>query len=393
MLRLAIITTHPIQYNAPMFKLLAERGKIEVMVFYTWGESAINKYDPGFDKMIEWDVPLLKGYSFCFVKNVSANPGSNSFMGIDNPTLIKEISNWKADAVLVYGWCFKSHLKAIRYFHKKIPVIFRGDSTTLNEKKGLKKIARSLFLKWVYNHVDYALYVGVHNKSYFKKQGLKEDQLVLAPHAIDNSRFAHPDDEYNEAARKWRYELGVKEHELSILFAGKIEEVKNPAYLVALAKKMQGLPIKIIMVGNGHLEHEIKASSADCSNIIFLDFQNQRNMPVVYRLGDLFILPSKSETWGLGVNEAMACGKGVLVSDRCGCAADLVINDQNGYVFSIERTNDLLSKIKDLLVHKERVKIMGLASSKKVEDFSFLNTARAIEMTIKTIFTSNAHTK
>ena len=393
MLRLAIITTHPIQYNAPMFELLAERGKIEVMVFYTWGESAINKYDPGFDKIIEWDIPLLKGYSFCFVKNVSANPGSNSFMGIDNPTLIKEISNWKADAVLVYGWCFKSHLKAIRYFHKKIPVIFRGDSTTLNEKKGLKKIARTLFLKWVYNHVDYALYVGVHNKSYFKKHGLKEDQLVLAPHAIDNSRFAQPDDEYNEAARKWRYELGVKEHELSILFAGKIEEVKNPAYLVALAKKMQGLPIKIIMVGNGHLEHEIKASSADCSNIIFLDFQNQRNMPVVYRLGDLFILPSKSETWGLGVNEAMACGKGVLVSDRCGCAADLVINDLNGYVFSIERTNDLLNKIKDLLVHKERVKIMGLASSKKVEDFSFLNTARAIEMTIMTILTSNARTK
>jgi glycosyltransferase involved in cell wall biosynthesis len=260
----------------------------------------------------------------------------------------------------------------------------------LNEKKGLKKIARTLFLKWVYSNVDYALYVGVHNKVYYKKHGLAEHQLVLAHHAVDNNRFSQPDDEYEQAAKKWRLELGINDNELSILFAGKFEEVKNPGYIINLAKKMKGLPVKFILVGNGHLENEIKASSAGCTNILFLDFQNQLKMPVVYRLGDLFILPSKSETWGLSVNEAMACGKGVLVSDHCGCAADLVVNDQNGYVFNTEQSDDLLNKIKDLLVHKERVKIMGLASCKRVEDFSFLNTARAIEMTIMHIFTSNA---
>ncbi|MCW3090883.1 MAG: glycosyltransferase [Ferruginibacter sp.] len=389
MLRLAIITTHPIQYNAPMFKLLAERKRIEVKVFYTWGETAIDKYDPGFNKHIEWDIPLLGGYSYCFVNNISAVPGSNSFKGIDNPTLIKQIETWKADAVLVYGWCFKSHLKAIRYFHKKIAVIFRGDSTTLNEAKGLKKIARTLFLKWVYSYVDYALYVGVHNKSYFKKHGLKENQLFLAAHAVDNGRFAQPDDEYKAAAKKWRYELGIREHELTILFAGKLEAVKNPGFIVNLAKKMMGLPIKFILVGNGHLEKELRTSSLDCPNILFLDFQNQLKMPIVYRLGDLFILSSKSETWGLGVNEAMACGKGVLVSDRCGCAADLVTNDQNGYVFSIERSDDVINKIKEFLTHKEQVKMMGMASSRKIAEFSFLNTAKAIEMVIMNDFNSH----
>ena len=389
--KLAVITTHPIQYNAPLFKLLAERGRIEVKVFYTWGESAVNKYDPGFGKHIEWDIPLLNGYSFCFVKNIAAVSGSNSFKGIDNPTLIDEIVNWKADAVLVYGWSFKSHIKAIRYFHKKIPVIFRGDSTTLNEKKGLKKIVRTLFLKWVYSYVDYALYVGVHNKLYFKRHGLKEHQLVLAHHAVDNNRFAQPDGEYKEAAKMWRHQLGVKAHELTILYAGKFEDIKNPSCLVKLSKKMADLPVKFILVGNGHLEKELKTSSRDCSNILFLDFQNQLTMPVVYRLCDLFILPSKSETWGLSVNEAMACGKGILVSDKCGCAADLVTNDENGYIFNIEQIDDLVVGIKSLLDHRERVKIMGLASSRKIENFSFVNTVRAIEMTIINILSSKAH--
>ncbi len=390
--KLAIVTTHPIQYNAPMFKLLAERGQIETKVFYTWGESAVNKYDPGFGKFIEWDIPLLSGYSFCFVKNIAKVPGSNSFNGIDNPTLIDEIVTWRADAVMFYGWSFKSHLKAIKYFHNRIPVLFRGDSTTLNEKKGLKKIARTLFLKWVYGYVDYALYVGVHNKSYFKRHGLNDSQLVLAHHAVENERFAHPDNEYNEAAKVWRRELGIKDQELSILFAGKFEDVKNPALLVNLAKKMAGLPVKFILVGNGHLEDELKTSSKNCSNILFLDFQNQLKMPLVYRLGDLFILPSKSETWGLSVNEAMACSKGIVLSDRCGCAADLVTNDQNGYIFNIEQTDDLVIWMKDLLHDKERVKLLGQASSKKIENFSFLNIARAIEMTVINILSPNVRT-
>ena len=113
--RLAIITTHPIQYNAPLFKLIQERGNIQVKVFYTWGEAVLkNKFDPGFGQHISWDIPLLDGYDYSFEKNISTNPGSHHFKGIDNPDLIGNITAWNADAVLVYGWCFKSHLKAIR---------------------------------------------------------------------------------------------------------------------------------------------------------------------------------------------------------------------------------------------------------------------------------------
>ena len=81
MKRLAIVTTHPIQYNAPLFKLIQERGNIQIKVFYTWGKTALkNKFDPGFGKYISWDIPLLDGYEYSFEKNISMTVVKNSLL-------------------------------------------------------------------------------------------------------------------------------------------------------------------------------------------------------------------------------------------------------------------------------------------------------------------------
>src|ERR1700744_1022568 len=144
-MRLAIITTHPIQYYAPIFKLLHQRGNIEINVFYTWGEKALNKYDPGFNKTISWDIPLLDGYPYEWVQNTSADAGTHHFKGIINTGLIKQVEAWQPDAVLIYGWAYHSHLKAMRHFKNKVPVLFRGDSTLLDETGGLKATLKSVF--------------------------------------------------------------------------------------------------------------------------------------------------------------------------------------------------------------------------------------------------------
>src|ERR1700761_4618195 len=189
MKKLAIVTTHPIQYYAPVFQLLHQNKQIEITVFYTWGDGALKKYDPGFGKVIDWDVDLLTGYPYEWLKNTSAKPGSHNFNGIINPDIVERIELWQPDALLIYGWAYKSHLKCMRYFKNKIPVYFRGDSTLLDNNPGLKSSLKSLFLKWVYKHVDYVFYTGTNNKQYFKKYGLTDAQLIYAPHAVDNDHF------------------------------------------------------------------------------------------------------------------------------------------------------------------------------------------------------------
>src|SRR6202012_1368462 len=150
------------------------------------------------------------------------------------PDLVKEIGGWAPDAILVFGWNFNSHLKCLRHFHGKTRILFRGDSTLLGEKPGMKKLARRLFLKWVYRHVDYALYVGTHNKNYFLRHGIPEERLLFAPHAVDTDRFAGPDDAYPAEANAWRSELGIKQDDFVMLFAGKLEPTKNPFFILDL---------------------------------------------------------------------------------------------------------------------------------------------------------------
>jgi glycosyltransferase involved in cell wall biosynthesis len=388
MQKLAIVATHPVQYNAPWFSLLSQSPVVEPKVFYTWGQSAEGaKYDPGFGKIINWDIPLLEGYNYRFVKNTSDDPGSHHFRGIINPALTDEIRAWYPDAIMVIGWSFHSHLQCIRYFHKRIPVFFRGDSTLLDEKPGIKKFIRRSFLKWVYSQIDYAFYVGQANKNYFMGNGIKEHQLFFAPHAIDNNRFAEPSAEFEKKALDERRNIGINDNDLVLLFAGKLEEKKNPALLLELARTLPDENLKFIIVGNGQLESKLKENVKDDERIIFLDFQNQQQMPVVYRMGDVFILPSKGpgETWGLAVNEAMACSRPVMVSERAGCAADLVKQRENGIIFDPENIGICVSFLKDLLQNRGRIKIMGKASFNIIQGYSFGGIISSVENVMKRV--------
>lgn len=373
MKKIAIITTHPIQYNAPFFKKLAE--SFELKVFYTWGQAKNIVYDPGFGRERMWDIPLLEGYNYTFVNNVSSNPGSHHFRGIINPTLIDEINEYGAEVLLIYGWSFKSHLKAIIHFYKKKIILFRGDSTLLDEKKGLslKKIARTLFLRWLYKKIDYALYTGEANKDYFIKYGVKKNKLFYAPHAVDNERFFDTQGIWAVEAEKWRQELGVQKSQIVILYAGKLEPKKDPEILLKAFMKCAALDAKLIYVGNGVLENKLKNMAKEDKRIIFLPFQNQLKMPVVYRLGNIFVLPSigPGETWGLAVNEAMACERGIIVSDKCGCAVDLVKNEINGHIFGAGDLQSLEMILLKIYENRGHIESMGNESGRIIKRWQY----------------------
>jgi len=378
MKRLAIITTHPIQYYAPVFKLLHQRCNLTIKVFYTLGDAA-PKHDPGFGKTITWDIPLLEGYPYQSIENISAQPGSHHFKGIVNPGLIDDVKIWRPDAILLFGWAYNSHLKAIRYFKNKVPVYFRGDSTLLNEEKGLKSIIKPFFLKWVYGHISHAFYVGANSKAYFKKYGLKEDALSFAPHAIDNERF---NANRQTEATELRIALGIGDNDILVLYAGKFEPVKNLYLLIEAFGTSENSRVHLLLAGNGADEEGLKkqASGIKTSNRIhFMGFKNQTYMPVLYQAADLFCLPSKSESWGLAINEAMACGKAILASDKVGCVADLVNKGVNGDVFKSGDASDLAEKLVMLTADKIKLAKMGQQSLHIIKNYSFLHIAEAIE--------------
>lgn len=375
MKKLAIITTHPIQYYAPLFAILAKT--IELKVFYTWGIQSMSKFDPGFERNIEWDIPLLNNYNYEFLINTSHEPGSHHFQGIINPTIIATIEAYEPDILMIFGWSYNSHLKVLRHFKGKVPILFRGDSTLLDKQNGFKSIAKFLFLKWVYSHIDKAFYVGINNRKYFERFGIKSNQLVFAPHAIDNRRFS---EDHSTEAQTLRRELHIRPEEILILFAGKFEEKKDPFLLLSAFMKLKEPAVHLLFVGNGPLEHKLKSiSAAICQRVHFLDFQNQNKMPAIYQASNLFCLPSKGpgETWGLAVNEAMACGRAILVSDKVGCAKDLVHSQFNGDIFEAGSCKDLYEKLKDLC-DLNKLKAFGTNSKLAIQEWSYDSIARIL---------------
>ena len=386
--KIAIVTTHPIQYNAPFFKLLAQSETVRPKVFYTWGESVLQKkYDPDFQRAIEWNIPLLEGYEYEFPENTAKDKGSHHFNGIINPAILERIKAWEPDAILVYGWKFRSHLTVMRYFKNKVPVWFRGDSTLLDETVSVKSRAKSLVLKWVYQKIDLAFYTGFNNKEYFLKYGLRENQLLKASHAVENERFSNKDNRYSEEARRFREEVNIPGEAIVFLFAGKLTFKKGLTTLIEAFRLISTESVYLLIVGNGPMEEALKERCRRETNILFADFHNQERMTIVYAACDVFVLPSigPGESWGLSVNEAMAAGKAVIVSNKCGSATDLVENGKNGFVFGAGSATDAAEKMKLLADNKEKTARFGNYSLAIIDQFTFNKFVTAIENALSNI--------
>lgn len=377
MKKLAIITTHPIQYNAPLFRVLAQRGNIAVKVFYTWGQSKEAVYDAKFGRQRSWDIPLLDGYAHEFVHNTAAHPDSNRFMGIINPRLLQQLKKEAFDAVLIYRWSLWSHLWLLQCLPSNIRLLFRGDSVW-KRTGGVTNLLRKMLLRFVYRKVHTALYVGKANEAYYRAAGLASQQLVYAPHAVDNDFFAAAAAKREAAAREQRTALGIPDHALVFLYAGKFYALKQLHLLIRSFRLLEGADSYLLLVGNGEQEQELRQEAAGDARIHFLPFANQSQMPVVYRMGDVLVLPSSSETWGLAVNEAMACGRPALVSDACGCASELIITGETGFTFSSGNGADLLQKLR-LCTDKERLRQMGSNALRHIENYSLEHVAEVIE--------------
>jgi glycosyltransferase involved in cell wall biosynthesis len=382
-LRLAIVSTHPIQYYAPVFRALAGDPRIELRVFYTFSQAAQGPIaDAGFGRQIEWDIPLLDGYDSQFVPNIARAPGTTHFRGICNPDLPSRIAAWGAAALLVYGWNHQSHLAALRRFKGRIAVFFRGDSTLLNEQTPLRKLARRQFLRWIYRHVDVPIAVGSNNRDYYTWCGVPRERIGFAPHSVDTHRFMDATGEHAAQASRLRERLGIPSDARVLVFAAKFIPDKDPLLLLEAFIRAAG-DAHLVLVGNGALEEQMRRRAHDHANIHFLPFQNQSAMPAVYRLGDVFLLPSRSETWGLALNEAMASGRAVVAGSRVGATRDLIRHRVNGWSFESGNGGELTQVVREVVAADRRaLATMGEQSTRAIEAWSTPAAARGIADTV-----------
>jgi glycosyltransferase involved in cell wall biosynthesis len=336
--RLAIVLSHPTQYYSPWFKWLRSNTSLEFRVFYLWDFGVTQRHDPEFGTSIKWDTDLLDGYDSEFIPNAARKPGAEHFWGFNNPGLSRRLSKWRPDALLLFGYKWASHLRAVAWARSnKVPIIFRGDSNLIGRPSpGLHVL---LPLRFLFAQFASFLYVGSANRDYFKTFGVPDRKLFFAPHSVNAELFDRNLPAYADETERLRSELGLGSKTRVVLFAGKLVSGKQPMELLEAFLKLRPVDTVLLFVGDGAEKERLQSvasnsgSAAEQTPVRFLPFANQSEMPSRYLLADVFVLPSRSETWGLAVNEAMHMGVPCIVSDRVGCQRDLVTHGETGWVF------------------------------------------------------------
>lgn len=344
-MRLGVLTSHPIQYYAPLFRHLAERVDLDVL--YAHRPTALQQGGSGFEVPFEWDVDLLSGYQHRFLVNRAKRPGSDHFGGCDTPDVADAIRRARYDALLVTGWYLKTYLQGIFAAKRAgIPVIVRGDSHLTTPRNLAKRLAKGLAYPALLRVFDAALHVGELNRRYFLHYGYPASRLFKAPHCIDTAYFAARGTREN--GRALRASLGIAETEQVVLFAGKLVDFKRPLDVVeAVARLSASRPVSLVVAGAGPLEAQVASLARERSvRLHALGFCNQSRMPSIYAAAQVLVLPSTGqETWGLVCNEAIACGTPIVVADAVGCAPDLVLERHAGRMFGLGDIDGLASAI------------------------------------------------
>lgn len=332
--RLAIIASHPIQYHSPWYRKLATY--VDLHVFYAHRASAKDQARAGFGVPFEWDIDLLGGYAHSWLPNRARRPGAERFFGCNTPSIRTELRAQRFDAVLVNGWnllCYWQAVLAARSRH--LPVMVRGDSHLLTPRSRFRRGIKRLGYPRLLSAFDAFLSVGCRNTEYLIAYGVSPERIFRVPHCVDNDFFRMSLTSLASDISALRHQHCIPEDATVFLFVGKFLPGKRPLdVLNALDRLKQSYPhVWGLFIGAGPLEKDLRAhAAAHGTPGSFGGFLNQRQIGAAYALSDILVLPGQ-ETWGLVVNEAMACGKPAIVSDAVGCAPDLIIEGETGFTY------------------------------------------------------------
>ena len=334
-LRLGIFVTHPIQYFAPLWRMLAATPDLDVRVHFFSDHSVRGSVDPGFGVTVAWDVPILDGYRHEFI---SRDADLSAPQSVALPDARRRIHSDHFDAVLIHGYMHRFERQVVRAARaNRVRTVIRGEFTDVLPDRGrsrLRTVARDLYLRWFYRHLDMFCYVGEEARRHLQRLGIPPERMVFAPYSVDTELLESQRRAVTRDAA--RAALGVREDHCVLLFSGKVVPRKAPLLLIrALQQISERARLVLVMLGDGELREPVETAARGIlgGRLQMVGFVNQSQLGRYYAAADVLVLPSHFETWGLVVNEAMQFGVPAIVSSKVGCHRDLVIEGETGMVF------------------------------------------------------------
>lgn len=378
--RLAIVASHVIQYQDPFFRRLAREPELEIEVLYCSDQGASVYRDVDMGTSLRWDLDLLHGYEHRFLRNLGKGDG---FFRLFNPGLVLALARGRYDAALfMTGWAWSTAwigLAAARLF--RIPILMFGDSSFVPDETSERSQLRAGVMRTLFGTISAFMIAGVFNAEYYRHYGAEPRRFFPMPWAIDNERFAGASrfGPGERAALRRRY--GIAPDRMVILFSAKLIQRKDPMTLMTAYAAMKHRDrASLVFMGDGVLRPQLEAYALEYGlrDIHFTGFVNQTEIPRHYAMSDVFVLPSAFDPRATVVNEAMACGLPVVITDRCGPAGDIARDSDNAFVFQFGDAVTLAERLDRLTADPELRLRMGRRSRTIISSWDYETGVRGV---------------
>jgi len=242
---------------------------------------------------------------------------------------------------------------------------------------------RGPLLRAFYSQCDACLAIGSRNAEFYRHHGVVDAKIFSVPYTVDNERFMRLALAKRSELPVMKKEQGLAAEMPVILYASKFTQRKNPIDLLQAKAllQQQGLECAVLLIGAGEEEHALKTfvRSHSLRDVHFLGFRNQSELPGLYTLADIFVLPSENEPWGLIINEVMCAGVAIVATEEIGSVTDLVRVDENGLLYPAKDISALTQHLSSLLRDPERCRSMGDRSRQIISNWSYEDSVEGVK--------------
>jgi glycosyltransferase involved in cell wall biosynthesis len=292
---LAILTTHPIQYQVPLWQMLAADGRVPFEVWYLSEHATRVSRDREFGKEFAWDIDMLKGYPYRILRTPAGATPNTFWRSRITESLPKLFAETKTKVLWINGWQVAAYWQAVWAAHRAgVQVWMRGESNALRQQRiqrsevrdqrsdgnegvteerapraplhqgGLRQRAKRILLRQLFNRVDHFLCIGTANRDLYRSYGIPESKLHMAMYAVDNERFRRQAEAIRDQRSEIRGQWGIPEDAFCVLFCGKFIPKKHPMDLVKAAQMLLAshpeLKMHLLFAGSGELGDELRAA-------------------------------------------------------------------------------------------------------------------------------------
>ncbi len=266
-----------------------------------------------------------------------------------------------------------------KILNKPFILLFDGISTyRLNKKESfLKRFIKSIVIK----NASFIMGNGDVSKQYFSELFSYPIERIYNQYlTVDTKRIGVLYKDREKYRRIYREKLGIKQNDKVLIYSGRLIDIKNVRIVIDAIAKLEKENLVFLIIGGGILEDELKRYAEKLKvNMIITGFiPDQEEVFKHYFVGDAVILPSIVEPWGLVINEALAAGLPVIVSKHCGCANDLVLHGENGYLINPFDVNEISKYIENVIYIDDKEKF-SKKSKEIISEWTFENSRKSLE--------------